>query len=321
MSPFSTPGPTTRTVASRMPNLFVVGAPKSGTTGLHAALARAPQAFMSPVKEPGFFSSDRQFQRGTEHYLRSYFADAASHRLRGESTPWYLYSERACARIGELLANHPPQIVIMLRRPTDRAYSMYLDQQRVGNERREFITAVEEEIKQIESGELRDDVRQRYLWCGRYSSHLRRWREAFGDERVHIHLTDDLRSSTNLWATLARQLGHDLGPNQLGRLGAAERNIAGPLRWPGLDRRIRSLEGRDLPWVRHIRRMLPAGWDRRAAQAVFAQNQPRRHSVPSVPPTSTMRMLDEYFASEVLELQRVLDRPLAGWMPENIVRG
>jgi hypothetical protein len=33
-----------------LPDFFVIGAPKAGTTALHAALARHPRLFMSPVK-------------------------------------------------------------------------------------------------------------------------------------------------------------------------------------------------------------------------------------------------------------------------------
>ena len=41
-----------------LPDFFVIGAPKSGTTALHVALARHPQLFMSRVKEPKHFLTD-----------------------------------------------------------------------------------------------------------------------------------------------------------------------------------------------------------------------------------------------------------------------
>jgi hypothetical protein len=41
-----------------MPDFLVIGAPKAGTTALHAALARHPGLYMSAVKEPKFFLSD-----------------------------------------------------------------------------------------------------------------------------------------------------------------------------------------------------------------------------------------------------------------------
>jgi Sulfotransferase family len=41
-----------------LPNFFIVGAPKSGTTSLYHCLDQHPEIYMSPVKEPSFFASD-----------------------------------------------------------------------------------------------------------------------------------------------------------------------------------------------------------------------------------------------------------------------
>ena len=38
-----------------LPDFLIIGAPKAGTTALHAALATHPVLYMSPVKEPKFF--------------------------------------------------------------------------------------------------------------------------------------------------------------------------------------------------------------------------------------------------------------------------
>ena len=38
-----------------IPNLFIIGAMKSGTTSLHEYLNEHPDIIMSEVKEPGFF--------------------------------------------------------------------------------------------------------------------------------------------------------------------------------------------------------------------------------------------------------------------------
>ena len=41
-----------------LPDFFVAGAPKAGTTALHAALAQHPGLYLSAVKEPKFFLTD-----------------------------------------------------------------------------------------------------------------------------------------------------------------------------------------------------------------------------------------------------------------------
>ena len=40
------------------PNLFIIGAPKSGTTSLYQYLRSHPNIFMCTPKEPNYFSND-----------------------------------------------------------------------------------------------------------------------------------------------------------------------------------------------------------------------------------------------------------------------
>src|ERR1700749_3734481 len=96
-----------------LPDFFVAGAPKAGTTALHAALAGHPDLYLSAVKEPKFFLTDgppptqggpgaakpcREPVWGRPDYERL-FASAPAGLLRGESTPFYLYSAAAQQRI------------------------------------------------------------------------------------------------------------------------------------------------------------------------------------------------------------------------------
>ena len=41
-----------------LPTFLIVGAPKAGTTALHAALSRHPEVFMSRPKEPKYWLCD-----------------------------------------------------------------------------------------------------------------------------------------------------------------------------------------------------------------------------------------------------------------------
>ncbi|MFV2040601.1 MAG: sulfotransferase [Candidatus Hydrothermarchaeales archaeon] len=48
----------------RKPNLFIVGAPKSGTTSLYNYLKQHPDIFMSKCKETFYFCKDFQMESG-----------------------------------------------------------------------------------------------------------------------------------------------------------------------------------------------------------------------------------------------------------------
>ena len=85
--------------AGRLPNLFIVGAPKCGTTAMHHYLGQHPDVYMSPVKEPCFFGSDltivnvRGHLRDRDAYLALF--RGRSEKVVGEATIWYLCSRRA----------------------------------------------------------------------------------------------------------------------------------------------------------------------------------------------------------------------------------
>jgi hypothetical protein len=123
----------------RLPDFLLVGAPKAGTTALHAALAEHPQLFLSPVKEPKYYlcgdspppayrgpgdaHSNQEWIWQRQRYL-DLFQDAGEGRLAGESTPFYLYHRDARRRIA---ADVPrAKLVAVLRDPVDRAYSNWM---------------------------------------------------------------------------------------------------------------------------------------------------------------------------------------------------
>ena len=55
-------------IMSRRPNLFIIGAPKAGTSSLYDYLSGHPDIYMSPVKEPFYFATDFQRHRAQMRY-------------------------------------------------------------------------------------------------------------------------------------------------------------------------------------------------------------------------------------------------------------
>src|ERR1700726_3528122 len=103
--------PALQGTATRLPDFFVVGHEKCGTTALYAMLRRHPQVYMPDLKEPRFFSpevrnaarenDDNPYTDTLEEYL-ALFAPAGPEQLVGEASPQYLRSPDAAARIAEL---------------------------------------------------------------------------------------------------------------------------------------------------------------------------------------------------------------------------
>jgi hypothetical protein len=148
-----------------MPDFLVIGAPKAGTTALHAALAQHPALFMSPVKEPKFFLTDGppptkggpgDALTYREHIWRrpdyeALFDAAPPGTLRGESTPLYLYDQAAMGRIRETIPD--ARLIVIVRDPVERAHSNWTHLWSAGLEPiGDFVRACAEEERRIAAG-------------------------------------------------------------------------------------------------------------------------------------------------------------------------
>lgn len=110
----------------RRPNFFMVGAPKCGTTALHAYLKTHPNIFLCEPKEPNFFSTDfptHRYVTETKDYLRLFNDAAEDERLVGEASTWYLYSQEALANIHRF--DPDAKIIAMVRNPIDMLPSLH----------------------------------------------------------------------------------------------------------------------------------------------------------------------------------------------------
>jgi hypothetical protein len=186
-----------------LPNFFIVGAPKAGTTSLYHYLDQHPQIFMSPIKEPHFFASEIREEncdpklRGSapmrekrfggivpdwDDYLRL-FVNAADESVLGEASVCYLWSPTAPGRIAAIVPR--AKILVMLRDPADRAFSQYLHG--LGN------GAIRWSFREHIQRNLRHNSRQiglhyPFLEFGLYSEQLCRYLKGFGQNvRVEFH--------------------------------------------------------------------------------------------------------------------------------------
>ena len=122
-----------------LPDFFVVGVPKGGTTALHALLAQHPDLYLSPLKEPKFYLCDgrrrpRRTQRGPgdAHSAREWVWRRSDYEALFAAAPPGTAARGVDAvlplRPERRTPGWPPtcrqaKIIAMLRDPVDRAYS------------------------------------------------------------------------------------------------------------------------------------------------------------------------------------------------------
>ena len=109
-----------------LPNFFIVGAPKAGTTSLYDYFRAHPEIYMSPVKGPRFFcytnQQDSNYRFRTLEEYAALFDGVTTETAVGEATALYFEYPRTAGRIAELVPD--ARIIAVLREPVQRAFSI-----------------------------------------------------------------------------------------------------------------------------------------------------------------------------------------------------
>jgi hypothetical protein len=204
------------------PNFFIVGAPKAGTTSLYHYLAQHPDIYMSPLKEPSYFSLElrpgnfetkaraeversieevRRYVYGSmtekrsnglvcewEDYLHL-FARATNQRAIGEASVSYLWSKTAAEGISSRIPN--AKIIMILRAPQERAFSHYQQKITDGSLTQSFRDYVKASLSV--SGEY-ISVYRPFLEIGLYAEQVQRYLAHFPRERVGIWIYEETKA-------------------------------------------------------------------------------------------------------------------------------
>ena len=150
----------------RLPDFLIIGAPKAGTTALHAALTGHEQLWLSRIKEPKYYMcgdspppaykgpgdahSNQEWIWQRARY-QALFAEAPDDVLCGESTPFYLYNRDARRRIATDIPH--ARLIVVLRDPVDRLYSNWMHLRSDGLEPcADVVEACDREAERIDSG-------------------------------------------------------------------------------------------------------------------------------------------------------------------------
>lgn len=188
----------------KRPDFFIVGAPKCGTTALNHYLSTHPDIFMAK-KETHFFGADLRFGPQLQYYRRypeeysAEFADWNGQARGGETSVWYLFSQKAAEEIKAF--NPEARIIIMLREPVAMLYSLYWQFVADGNE---YLPTFKEALAaEADRQAGRRLGRQTYLAqalvyraTARFSEQVKRYFDAFGRERVRVVIYDDFSAET-----------------------------------------------------------------------------------------------------------------------------
>ena len=180
--------------------VFIVGAPKAGTTSLYHYLNEHPNIVMSIDKEPNYFSSEA-IKKQKLYYKKKYietldqyhslFTNIKENMIFGEGSVSYLFYNNVASNIKSY--NKDAKIIMIFRNPIERAFSHYLMDLRLG-----LISEKFEDIINKKSTHPNAKLYyQQYVGLGKYFEQLMRYREIFDLNNILIIDYEDLKYNTS----------------------------------------------------------------------------------------------------------------------------
>jgi hypothetical protein len=312
-----------------LPNFFLAGAPKAGTTSLYHYLDQHPGIYMCPIKEPCYFASELRpencsseilpaLMRG-QRELRKYldgpmneprfggmvtewqdyvrlFQHVRGETAIGEASACYLWSESAARNIHARIP--AAKILLNLRNPADRAYSQYLHQVAVGGLRLSFRRQIEANLR---NRSRQFSLQYPLLEFGLYHAQLTRFLNFFPPQNLCVHLYDDYRADP---AAMMAKIFRFLGVDDTFKPDTSQRHLELSVpRLAGVSHTLRKLG----VW-QAVKRMTPSQLLPRAKRLAF---RPRRSLVMT---PEDRRYLVDYYTDDILKLATLLNRDLSAWL-------
>ena len=309
----------------KIPNFFVVGAPKCGTTSLYHYFYQHPEIYLSPIKEPVYFAKDivewnkkcrfsNPFFK-IERYLKKkkfsfvhigyitkvgyyleLFREVKDEKAIGEMAVLNLFSKVAAKEIYSF--NPEARIIIILRNPIDRAFSHFLANLRDGkNSNKKFLETVIKDFERKDS-----ECKYYFLEMGFYYAQVKRYLDIFPEGKVMIVLFNDFKKDT---CRVLKELFEFLGVNPEVNIDVKiKKNESFPPKYPKLNKMAKDV--------------------RRGVRGLFYKKTPfflkkiynsliMEREKPLLKPAER-RYLLPFFKEDILKTQGLIGKDLSHWL-------
>ena len=306
-----------------VPNFFIVGAPKCGTTSLARYLAEHPSIFMCEPKEPSYFSREliesrrdaarreTPWRYEQAAYLKLFDAAQPAHVAVGEASTTYLYSRRAAPEIRALVPE--ARIVVMLRNPVEFVQALHAQKVLEGEETVYSFEAAWRLQAQRKAGQgfARQPLRPQLLLygeVGRLGTQLQRWLTVFPRSQVKTILYEDFAAEP---LHVYRDVLAFLGVSDDGREDFPVHNQNRRVTNPWVHRLATTKFGAVLAPYRYLRKRFGLDFGAAIRRELFDASSST--GVRAAISPELERELRDYFDTEVRLLEQLLGRNFAAW--------
>lgn len=185
-----------------LPDFYIIGAQKSGTSSLYDCLGQHPGIIRRIHKEIHFFNEPTRRNLGLDFYQAHFTTQSKRQKiaqqlgyqpLEGEATPFVIHPW-----LPQWVYEATPQakLILIARNPVDRALSHYYHNQTRGRETLEFEAAINSEQTRINQDFQRlvrdpnhsgaEYLCYSYLTRGYYAEQLERWLKFFAPDQICV---------------------------------------------------------------------------------------------------------------------------------------
>jgi len=298
-----------------LPNFLIIGAAKSGTSSLYMYLKQHPDIFMSPVKEPHYFSFDSKSKltqgpgdpipeaiTDFEDYQRL-FDGVQDESAIGEASTSYLYRPEAPGRIHELIPD--AKLIAILRNPADRAFSAYMHVVRDQRETaRNFADALN---KEPERKAKNWDPIWHYTSVGYYYEQLSCYYQRFDRAQIKVFLYERLiEDQQAMLEEIYQFLAVDpsFTPDSTVKF-----NVSGEQKSKLIHKLSVTLFSKPNPMRWISRRLIPETWRWKVTNWIRERNLNKERL-----PQAIREQLIELYRDDILKLQDLIGKDLSHWL-------
>lgn len=286
-----------------MPNFLIIGAMKSGTTTLHNYLNQHPQIYMSPLKEPHFFSCEA-LKNSPINNLEDYCAlfQGVSEVAIGESSTSYLaLPEISAKKIKHYIPN--AKLIAILREPAEAAYSLYLmiHRSELHGISEEQILARFVQTQIIQNNRNSGIIKGRY-----YYGKLQHYLSLFDRRQIKICLYEDLKANP---VELLQDIFQFLGVDEKFTIDKSNQYNTGGIPKNKLFYDLTENLKKNLT----LRQLIPKSFYQPIFQTYLVL---RKRNLAKQPQLSQniRKQLTELYREDILKLQDLISRDLSKWL-------
>lgn len=185
--------PTDAASQALMPNLFVIGASKSGSSALHAYLRVHPDVCMSREKEPCFFIDNDELKaawpimarQACSYDWKAYldlWSGGEDSKIRGEGSVYYSQTPHRSGVPARIAAACPDaKIIYTVREPVSRAITHYWQRFKEFQEPLPLDRAIKENLIYRDTSD--------------YALQMNAYLEHFDRSQIHVIVAEELRTN------------------------------------------------------------------------------------------------------------------------------